>query len=297
MVRWRCWPADRPGRAIIRGTQTPVCSLHVRNVAKAMTKPDTYPGGKGQIFRQLINQIPPHSTYVAAFAGRDAIARHKRPADRTVLIDRDSEVLSTWLPEAPTAAAVANNGEVADGRGLELWNCCGIEWLRIQFALDLALPSPVTKSGEARAWPHLATEYSDSFVYLDPPYLMETRRGGDLYRHELDDDGHDRLIETALALPCSVMISGYWSERYANAFASWRHMTVNAVDRAGNVREEWVWMNYDAPVELHDDRYFGKTANDRYKSKLKIDRTLAKLQALSWSERQTVLAALSRASG
>lgn len=273
-----------------------------------MTTSTSYPGGKGQIVRQLINEIPPHSTYVAAFAGRDAIARHKRPSARTVLADLDVDVLGTWqaVPDlSPGQASGGENGEVADGRGVELWNCCGIDWLRFTFALDLAsspksatLPtvtSPATEyfvaqSGHARVSPVAAMKYSGWFVYLDPPYLMETRRGGDLYRYELKD--HGRLIKTALELPCPVMISGYWSEQYAAAFQDWRHITVNAVDRCGNVREEWVWMNYPEPIELHDDRYFGRTANDRYKSKLKISRMVARLKSMSHSERSAVIDAI-----
>lgn len=56
-----------------------------------------YDGGKGNIFRHLINQMPPHDTYVAAFAGSDAVALNKRPARRNVLIDRDEQVITAWV--------------------------------------------------------------------------------------------------------------------------------------------------------------------------------------------------------
>jgi DNA adenine methylase len=65
-------------------------------LANAATFGDTagmkssYPGGKAGsgVYQRLINEIPPHDTYIAAFAGRDAIARWMRPSEKVILIAR-----------------------------------------------------------------------------------------------------------------------------------------------------------------------------------------------------------------
>ena len=55
----------------------------------------SYPGGKGGagVYQALINQMPPHSTYIEAFAGGGAVLRHKRPAALNVAIDRCGDAL------------------------------------------------------------------------------------------------------------------------------------------------------------------------------------------------------------
>ena len=50
-----------------------------------------YPGGKSGsgVYQQIINQIPPHHTYIEAFAGDATIARLKAPSIETILIEKD----------------------------------------------------------------------------------------------------------------------------------------------------------------------------------------------------------------
>ena len=57
----------------------------------------SYPGGKAGsgVYQTLINQIPPHDTYISATAGHDAVLRYKVPAARNVAIDEyyDTELI------------------------------------------------------------------------------------------------------------------------------------------------------------------------------------------------------------
>ncbi|WP_242468399.1 hypothetical protein [Burkholderia plantarii] len=39
------------------------------------------------------------------------------------------------------------------------------------------------------AWLESHQFTGSEFVYADPPYVMDSRRGGKLYRHEYDDKG------------------------------------------------------------------------------------------------------------
>jgi len=76
-----------------------------------------YPGGKNAAgtFQWLINQMPPHSLYCEPFAGSAAIARLKRPAERTILIDLDPGAIAALRGEVPART--------------ELIEGCGLEWL------------------------------------------------------------------------------------------------------------------------------------------------------------------------
>ena len=50
-----------------------------------------YFGGKSADghYHQIINLIPPHNTYIELFGGKLGIYRHKKPARRTFVIEKD----------------------------------------------------------------------------------------------------------------------------------------------------------------------------------------------------------------
>ncbi|MCK6844207.1 hypothetical protein ACQJ1T_26680 [Klebsiella pneumoniae] len=57
-----------------------------------------YPGGKGGagVYQTIINNIPPHDTYIETHLGGGNILERKRPAARSVGIDVDPEVIEVW---------------------------------------------------------------------------------------------------------------------------------------------------------------------------------------------------------
>jgi len=233
-----------------------------------------YPGGKAGpgVYQRLINEIPPHSTYIAACAGHDAIAQHKRPALRTVLIDLDREPLDWWserIRKAPQQHA-----------GFELHNVCCIEWLRHFFGLYRTYGSAAADT---------AVSLSRTFVYIDPPYLMTTRTSGRIYKHEMTIAQHRALLDTAKRLPCDVMISGYDSKLYRQELKSWRTFTFEASVRSGERRTEYCWCNFDPPQTLHDARYVGTDKRHRENVRRRIKRLSANLMALTPHERQAVI--------
>lgn len=69
---------------------------------------------------------------------------------------------------------------------------------------------------ECQDWRTILERYSGSgsFIYVDPPYVLETRKHGG-YVHELTDEDHRELVERLLAYPEKVMLSGYNSPLYA----------------------------------------------------------------------------------
>lgn len=214
-----------------------------------------YPGGKNLngVYQRLINQIPPHRVYIETHLGSGAIMRHKRPAETNIGIDIDEGVLQAW-----------------------------------KGSLDVQLVR-----ADASAFLAGYPFKGDEFVYADPPYLAATRRSDrSQYRHDYTDAQHMELLESLLRLPCHVMISGYWSDVYARYLAGWRTLSFGAQTRSGESAEEWVWMNYPEPVELHDYRYLGDSFRDRERIRRKIVRWQARLDRLPSLERRAVLAAL-----
>lgn len=217
----------------------------------------TYPGGKGHCYQKIINLIPPHRVYIETHLGGGAIARNKRPAEQSILIDLDPEVIA--------GSNSFENGDTA------VTLVCGD-------AVDFL-----------RSYPFKG----DEFVYSDPPYLMESRRQQrQIYRYEYTRQQHVDLLAVLQTLPCRVMVSGYWSELYMGSLSGWRVEHFESQTRGGKMATEYLWMNYPPPVELHDYRYLGETFRERERIKRKKTRWLEKLRKMDILERQAMAAAI-----
>ena len=216
----------------------------------------TYPGGKGcsGVYQRIINQIPPHKVYIETHLGGVAIMRHKRLAESNIGIDRDSAVISSWK-------------EI--NKPIKLFQQDALEFLE-------------------------SYNYTgDEFVYLDPPYLRNTRKSKrDIYRYEYSERDHIKLLSKIIDLPCYVMISGYWSDLYANILKDWRTLSFKARDKSGNSVTEWIWMNYAPPNQLHDYHYLGQDYREREKIRRKLGRWQKKISQLPVLERQALLSDL-----
>ena len=81
-------------------------------------------------------------------------------------------------------------------------------------------------------------------MYLDPPYLMETRKNKKVYRHEFSDEEHEELLKHIACSKAKIIISGYESGLYGRYLSGWRMEQTTAKDQAGNRKTECVWMNY-----------------------------------------------------
>lgn len=228
----------------------------------------TYPGGKASdgIYHRIINQIPPHETYIEAFLGGGAILRHKKPAACTIGIDSDAAVIQQWR--------TAGNAIFGD-------------------AFD-AVPGAIYKKGDAISFLKSYKWRGGEFVYCDPPYLMSTRRSKrKLYKHELaTEEEHEQLLSVLLTLPCMVAISGYWSSLYEARLQGWRSISFQAGTRAGTAATEWLWMNYPEPVALHDYRYLGENFREREKITRQRKRWQARLLRMSSLQRYSLLASI-----
>ena len=80
-------------------------------------------------------------------------------------------------------------------------------------------------------------------------------RGG--YRHELDDDGHRKLLDALLAVDGMVVLCGYRSSLYDEALAGWeRHETTARISsgRGTGLRTEVAWINPACSAALQRSR-------------------------------------------
>lgn len=87
------------------------------------------------------------------------------------------------------------------------------------------------------------------FIYADPPYLPDVRKTH-LYKHEMDCEDHERLLDALKKHPGPVMISGYDNDLYNNLLAGWKKAYKNTTAECGIKRVEVLWMNYEQESQL-----------------------------------------------
>jgi len=212
-------------------------------------------GGEG-IAQWIISAMPHHSVYVECCLGKGKVMLTKLPAAENIGIEASSKVISNYW------AGPIDNFELIHGNALD------------ELA-KMDLPQ-------------------DALVYADPPYLMETRSCKRRYYDNelLTIPDHQRLLSVLQELPCYVMLSGYWSELYAQTLPTWRTSWKWTVNRRGKLVKEWLWMNFPEPTFFHDTRFTGSDFTDRQRIKRKADRWRKKFVSMGPSERMAVMDAL-----
>lgn len=216
---------------------------------------DNYFGGKGgQVaVRRLINAFPPHQVYIEACLGSGRVLRTKRPAPLGNFgMDADVEVVNLWLPVVPKAYTVT------------------------QADIFTGLPDHLAQLSRRGILP------ADVLVYVDPPYLLHTRRNPvPTYRHEFSTSDHARLITLLQSLSCRVVVSHLPCPEYSEGFAAWHTFTFQNATRRGPQTEQ-VWCNFPPSVTLHEYTFVGD--NKRHREQIRrhfgvILRRAAKLPA------------------
>lgn len=87
-------------------------------------------------------------------------------------------------------------------------------------------------------------DYKDTFIYLDPPYQLDTRKAY-LYKNELSNEQHEELINKLLNIKnAKVLLSGYDNDLYNKKLSSWSKEYISSVDGKGNKKTEVIWFNY-----------------------------------------------------
>ena len=91
-------------------------------------------------------------------------------------------------------------------------------------------------------------DFDNVFMYLDPPYLLETRRARQ-YAHEMSETDHKELLQVITHSKAKIMISGYASDMYDDYLREWIRMEFRGSAEHGGTRQEVVWMNYSLEKE------------------------------------------------
>jgi DNA adenine methylase len=89
----------------------------------------------------------------------------------------------------------------------------------------------------------------DTFFYLDPPYMPETRHANKAatYAHEMTPDDHAALLDTLLQIKGKAMLSGYAAPLYDDKLKDWRREELKTkahMSNSGEERIEVIWFNY-----------------------------------------------------
>lgn len=94
-------------------------------------------------------------------------------------------------------------------------------------------------------------------IYLDPPYLPETRankakkgEGYHTYQHEMTLEDHRRLLERVKRAVAMIVISGYPSPLYDDVLRGWRRRQVDARAYRNAARTEVLWINPPAVAAM-----------------------------------------------
>lgn len=94
-------------------------------------------------------------------------------------------------------------------------------------------------------------QHREVLLYVDPPYLAETRTSTN-YRHEMPrPDQHLELAEALVDCPAAVVLSGYDSSLYGDLYRNWyRHEIRTATGQAHtwSARTEVLWSNRPFPA-------------------------------------------------
>lgn len=80
--------------------------------------------------------------------------------------------------------------------------------------------------------------------YIDPPYIMSTRAGKHLYRHEMSESDHRDLAKILHRLQGNVVLSGYAHPLYESLYAHWKRMERPSKADGARPRTEVLWMKF-----------------------------------------------------
>lgn len=203
------------------------------------------------LIQKIVNQIPVFSTMIELFAGSAAVSRFLSVSPgKLILNDLDIEVLKKY--RIPGSLFLNKN------------------------ALDL-LQSDLIRLASI-----------NTFVFIDPPYLHQTRYSQDLYNFELKDDQHEQMLTTILELNCNVMIIHPECDLYNNYLKHWRKIAVK-VRYNSKTSVENIYMNYPEPDIIQTFEHLGSDCWDRQRIKRKGDRLIKKLKSLEARERNYLL--------
>ncbi len=83
----------------------------------------------------------------------------------------------------------------------------------------------------------------NTLIYCDPPYLQSLRKRN-IYKCEMTEQEHVKLLEVLITSKSKIVISCYSSELYDSMLKGWRSQTKVTTAQMGLHREEKIYMNF-----------------------------------------------------
>lgn len=214
--------------------------------ASVMATMNRYPGGKNAegTFQWLIGLMPTHAVYVEACVGSGALLRRKIPAPCSIVIDSDARVAEYWRQRA--------------------------------------FPGTIVVEGDAVRWlaDHAGEFSSDTLVYIDPPYRLDTRSKRRQYAEEWADGKHRDLLELVVRLPAHVMLSGYSTPEYSLRLVDWHREERRVRTRGGTWATEVVWCNFEPGATTARGEWDRKTPGSNFRERERIKKKLRRWDEL-----------------
>jgi DNA adenine methylase len=90
----------------------------------------------------------------------------------------------------------------------------------------------------------------DCLIYVDPPYLLSTRRQRYYNVEMTENEEHRELLELLKNHLGPVIISGYDSELYEDTLQGWNKKEIRTNAEQGKQRTEVLWFNYELPKQI-----------------------------------------------
>jgi DNA adenine methylase len=89
-------------------------------------------------------------------------------------------------------------------------------------------------------------------MYLDPPYVLGTRKNKKIYKNEMPDEDHIRLCGILNKSHAKIVLSGYSNSIYETLLHGFYKTEIKSFDEKGNKRMEALWSNYTTAGTLFD---------------------------------------------
>jgi DNA adenine methylase len=98
----------------------------------------------------------------------------------------------------------------------------------------------------------------DTLFYVDPPYVLDTRKRRSAYRFEMSDADHSVLLAQLQSLKGMVILSGYAHSSYDDL--GWKRFDRRSFADGANERVESLWLNPAAEKANPQPSLFGEVA-------------------------------------
>lgn len=229
---------------------------------------NNYPGSKNAsgLKEWIINHIPECKYFVEGFGGSAIVSR-----TIAELLPTDADVIIYIIEN--DFSVVKQLRTVIQQRNITVY-CCSFFDMENPFGGNETL--------------------KDTVFYLDPPYLLSTRKKrAKLYRHDwISDEIHLKflqVVKTLSSMGARIIISHYDNELYNENLSNWNKETMHVRTRGGTATET-IYFNFDHTAEqLLITDYVGSNNTDRQRVNRKKVRFVQKLKKCPPHERQAII--------